>query len=90
MDESSAQVLVGKLEPPQPTKTEKASRDLTLIVYRSWCPHCLMGRRPAAQHRSNSNAARNPPFVCADSVFVRDARDEELATLIVGRLDPKQ
>ena len=90
MDESSTQAPVGKPEPPKPTRAEKASHDLTHIVYRSWCPHCLMGRRPAAQHRSNSNAARNIPLFCADYAFVRDAQDEELATLLNGRLYPSR
>ena len=49
-----------------------------------------MGRRPAAQHRSNSNAARSIPLCCADYAFVRDAQDEELATLLIGRPYPSR
>ena len=91
MDESSTQIPIGKPEPAQPTRAEKARHDLTHITYRSWCPHCLMGRRPSAQHRSQSTAnARSTPLFCADYAFVREAQDEELATCFIGRLYPSR
>ena len=62
----------------------------THINYRTWCPHCVMARLPAAQHRSYPNSKRNIPLFCADYCFVRDSLDEELATLLVGRRYPSR
>ena len=90
LDGSSTQMPVGAPEPPQPSKAEVARHNLTHINYRTWCPHCVMARRPAAQHRSNPHSKRNVPLFCADYCFVRDSQDEELATLLVGRLYPSR
>ena len=50
---SSTQMPVGASEPPQPSKAEVARQNLTRINYRTWCPHCVMARRPAERHKSN-------------------------------------
>ena len=91
LDESLTHVPVGKPEPAQPTRAEKASHDITHIEYRSWCPHCLMGRRPAAQHRFKpaTNACGTLLF-CADYAFDREAQDEETATYSISRLCPSR
>ena len=51
-DGSCIQVPVAAPEPPQPTKAEVERHNATHIHYRNWCPHCVYGRKPAAQHRS--------------------------------------
>ena len=79
LDGSSTQMPVGAPEPPQPSKAEVARHNLTHINYRTWCPHCVMARRPAAQHRSNPHSKRNVPLFCADYCLVRDPLDEELS-----------
>ena len=86
--ELSTQVPVAAPEPHQPSREEVESHNATHINSRSWCPHCLMGRRPAAQHRSQSKAQRSVPLYCADYAQARDALDEEYAQLLVGRLYP--
>ena len=47
-----------------------------------------MGRRPATQHRSQLDSKRTIPLFCADYAQVRDARDDEYAQLVIGRLYP--
>ena len=84
------QMPIGAPEPPQPSKAEVARQNLTHINYRTWCPHCVMARRPAAQHRPNPHSKRNVPLFCAGYCFVRDSQDEELATLLVGLFYPSR
>ena len=62
IDRSSTQTPVGAPEPPQPSKAEVARHNLTHINYGTWCPHCVMARRPKAQHTSNPNSKRNVPL----------------------------
>ena len=90
VDDTSSQVPVGMPEPDQPTRAEKARHDLTHITYRSWCPHCVAGRRPSDQHRSQPRSTRNVPIFCSDFAFLRDAQDEDLAPVLVGRLYPSR
>ena len=87
---SSTQMSVVASEPPQPSKAEIARHNLTHINYRTCCPHFVMARRPAAQHRCNPNSKHNFPLFSADYCFVRDSLDKELATLLVGRLYPRR
>ena len=67
-----------------------AHHNLTHVIYRPWCPHCVMKRKPAAQHRSQPNSKCNVSIFCTDCAFVRYSPDEELATLHVGWLYPSR
>ena len=58
--------------------------------FRSWCPHCVAGRRPNAQHRRQLDASRKIPLFCADYCYVRDEHDEDLLTVMVGKLYPSK
>ena len=70
----AVQVPRGLPAPPQPSKEEKARHDLTHINYRSWCPHCVFGRRNNTPHRTFQSGRRNIPLFCADDcVLVPDA-----------------
>ena len=90
LDDTSACVPIGMPEPDQPSRAEKARHDLTHITYRSWCPHCVAGRRPSDQHRSQSRSSRSVPLFCSDFAFLRDAQDEDLTPVLVGRLYPSR
>ena len=87
-DESTVQMPVGAPEPVQPTQAEIDQHNLTHIYYRSWCPHCVSGRRPDSQHRSHSSSKRSVPLFCADYAQAREVHDEDYAQLLIGRLYP--
>ena len=73
--------------PPVPSPAEVARHNLTHLPYRAWCKHCLAARRQNSQHRSKTpSSQRTCPLLCADYAQVRDCQDQELATLLVGRL----
>ena len=66
-----------------------ALHDLAHLPYRSWCPHCVRARRQCSQHRSKSASfQRKVPLLVADYAQIRDSHDEELATLLIGRIYP--
>ena len=81
---------IGLPEPPQPNKAEVARHNLTHAKYRSWCPHCVFGRRNNSAHYSRSSSKRKLPLFCADYCFVRDVDDPENLTCLVGKLYPNK
>ena len=85
-DGRATQVPRGLPAPVMPSKEEKARHELTHINYRSWCPHCVFGRRNNSAHRSTSTGNRNLPLLCADYCFLRDIDDPENLTCMVGRM----
>ena len=86
----SVQVPRGLPAPPQPSKEEKSRHDLTHINYRSWCPHCVFGRRNNTPHRTSHSGRRNIPLFCADYCFIRDVDDPDNVPCLVGRLYPSK
>ena len=88
-DHGNVQIPVPAPAPRQPSQAERDAHDATHIFYRSWCPHCVYGRRPSTQHRSRLRSdKRSVPLFCADYASARDAEDEEYAQLFIGRLYP--
>ena len=65
-DQGDVEVKVPKFmrRPGQPSKAEKEAHDSLHINYRSWCKHCVRGRRPNQQHRSQSGPERQIPLLC--------------------------
>ena len=88
--ELTVQVPIGIPEPAQPSKKEVDRHNLTHINYRSWCPHCVAGRRSNSQHRSQTSNRRNVPLFCADYCYVKDVDDPHPLTVMVGRLYPSR
>ena len=84
------QIPVPVPSPPTPTPQQVAKHNLTHLPYASWCPHCVVSRRSNSAHASLSSADRPVPLFCADYCFVKDSRDSELATCLVGRLYPSR
>ena len=89
-DQAAVQVPIGIPAPPQPSKAEIERHNLTHINYRSWCPHCVFGRRNNTSHRSRQHSQRKVPLFCADYCFVRDLDDPENLTCLVGKLYPQK
>ena len=78
-------------EPDEPTAAQRAQHNLTHWPYKSWCEHCVRSRRPNSQHRHSPSAStRTLPVFVADYCFLRDARDEDLTTIFVGRVYPSR
>ena len=88
--DTSVQVPIAMPSPPQPTRSEVDRHNLTHINYRSWCPHCVAGRRPNNPHRTRRSNHRNVPLFCADYCYVRDVEDQSPLTCLVGRLFPSR
>ena len=86
----AVQIPRGLPSPPQPSKEEKARHDLTHINYRSWCPHCVFGRRNNTPHNTSQSSRRNIPLFCADYCFLRDIDDPDNVPCLVGRLYPSK
>ena len=76
--------------PPTPSPQLVARHNLTHLPYASWCPHCVAARRANSPHKSLSTADRPFPLFCADYCFIKDDKDEELVTCLVGRLYPSR
>ena len=89
-DGRATQLPRGLPAPAMPSKEEKDRHELTHINYRSWCPHCVFGRRNNTAHRSASSGKRNLPLFCADYCFIRDIDDPENLTCMVGRMYPSK
>ena len=71
--------------PKQPSAQDIAMHNLTHFPYRDWCPHCVASRRPNTPHRSRALEERKIPLVVADYCYLRDSKDQDLATcLVVG------
>ena len=87
-EESEVQQPRGVPPPPEPTADEIERHNLTHFPYRSWCPHCLVCRRPNMQHRRSPASGRKVPLFCADYCFVKDYQDESMTTILAGRLYP--
>ena len=68
-DLSVVQRPVGLPEPKQPSQREINNHYLTHAKYKAWCPRRVSGRRPNAQHRSQSGDRRKVPMSCADNLL---------------------
>ena len=82
-DEGEASQIHRPLPAPKPpSKEEVRKHNITHWPYRSWCPHCIMGRRNAEPRFQDKGAnARSRPLVVLDYAFLRNTEDEEFATI---------
>ena len=74
--------------PKLPSRAEVEHHNLTHIPYRSWCPICVAARRKNNAHRSGQEKERTVPLLCADYCFVRESSDDDLLSVLVGRIYP--
>ena len=76
-------------EPKAPSRAAARQHALTHWPYASWCPYCVMARRnsdPHFQNREGDNRAL--PLLVLDYCFVRNQPDQDLVTVLVGKLYP--
>ena len=83
-DLSEVQIPRAVPPPPQPSKDEVSRHNLTHLNYRSWCPHCVAGRRNNTGHRLSHSSQRRVPLFCADYCFIRDVEDDDNLPVLVG------
>ena len=86
----TARVAQGLPEPRAPTAAERARHNLNHWPYRSWCEHCVACRRPNTAHKTSHPSDCTVPVFVADYCYLRDSRDEDIATCLVGRLYPSR
>ena len=80
----------GMPAPVQPSPEEIALHWLTHIPYRSWCKWCVAAKRANSPHCAMPASSRDVPLFVVDYCYLRDGRDEDLLTCLVGRLYPSR
>ena len=76
-------------EPRTPAPDVVARHNLTHLPYASWCPHCVAARRANNPHfQTEESYRRMIPLLVLDYCFIRNTQDEDLLTVLVGRLYP--
>ena len=72
-----------------PSIQEQRRHNLTHYPYASWCPWCVMGRKPNAPHfQCRDRPDRSLPLIVLDYAQVRNKEDEVLAQLLIGKVYP--
>ena len=89
-DEGNGFQLPKGLPEPKPPSVEAQRRhNLTHWPCASWCPHCMMGAQNNTPHvQARGGADRSLPLLVLDYCFIRNASDQDLVTLFVGKLYP--
>ena len=88
-DGDSVQVPRGVPEPKTPAPDIVARHNLTHLPYAAWCPHCVAARRANNPHFQREETFRRMiPLLVLDYCFIRNAQDEDLLTVLVGRVYP--
>ncbi len=72
-------------DPGAPTQAERDAHVATHLPFRSWCAHCVHGRRDAPPHFRTKRGAGEIPEVSFDYAFIRRDDETEVATLLVMR-----
>ena len=81
----------GLPEPYVPDAATVARHNLTHWPYAPWCEHCVRSRRPNSSHFSSSSSPeRNLPVFVADYCFLKDSKDDDATTVVVGELYPSR
>ena len=89
-DDEVVQVLQAHSEPRPASARERARHNLIYFPCKRWCRHCVAGRLNNAAHRRSTAEPRSIPVIHLDYCFLRDARDDDLLTCLVGRMQPSE
>ena len=85
------QVPRGLPEPKPPSLDVQRRHNLTHWPYAPWCPHCVMARRNDTAHQQSSNGdGRSVPLLVFDYCFVKNSNEDDLVTILVGKLYPRR
>ena len=78
-------------EPRLPHPRVVRQHNLTHWPYAAWCRWCLQARRNADPHfQRKGRDDRDRPLFVLDYCFIRNSTDQELVTLLVGKMHPFQ
>ena len=68
-DNEDTPVARARKPPPGPTAAELDKHELTHVVFRSWCKHCISSRAREDPHRSVATHEGRTPKVMLDWMF---------------------
>ena len=71
-------------DPKLPSKQEVDKHNITHLPYRSWCPHCIMGKGKAASHFRLPEREDGIPEVHVDYCFMW-TKGSAMATILVAK-----
>ena len=89
-DDEVVQVPQPHSEPRPPSAHERARHNLFHLPCRRWCCHCVAGRLNNVAHKRSTSGPRYIPVIQLDYCFLRDAREQDLLTCLVGRMQPSE
>ena len=84
-DNEDTPVARARIPPPGPTTEELDKHELTHVVFRSWCKHCISGRAKEDPHRSVATHEGRTPKVMLDWMFFTSDQEPgvQLPVLVV-------
>ena len=84
-DNEDTPVARARKPPPGPTTEELDKHELTHVVFRSWCKHCISGRAKEDPHRSVATHEGRTPKVMLDWMFFTSDQEPgvQLPVLVV-------
>ena len=83
LNEEEAFVAKPLRSPTAPTAAERAAHAPNHLPYRSWCEHCVAGRRDNPPHKAVECGDNSVPEVIMDYCYVRREDEEETITMMV-------
>eukprot|EP00973_Karenia_brevis_P096202 12431137-Karenia_brevis.AAC.1 len=90
-EEEDVRPIKAETTPRTPTAEEYRVHRLTHLPYRSWCPHCVRGKKKNPPHRKQSKSGdgdRSIPVIAIDYMFMT-SRDAEKSNPIIVIKDSK-
>ena len=84
-DNEEAPVARARKPPPRPATEEVDKHELTHVVFRSWCKHCVSGGAREDQHRRIATHDGRTPKVMFDVMFFTSDQEQgvQLPVLVV-------
>ena len=82
-DNEDTPVARARKPPPEPTTEELDKHELTHVVFRSWCKHCISGRAKEDPHRSVATHEGRTPKVMLDWMFFTSDQEPGVQLLVL-------
>ena len=86
-DNEEAPVARARKPPPRPTTEELDKHELTHVVFRSWCKHCVSGRAREDPHRRIATHEGRTPKVMLDWTFFTSDQEPGVQLLVLAVYD---